>query len=104
MTVWYKNLNGTLCKFKETRESEDIEYTHNTERGVCMFTKSECRAAKVILECSKDGVSVQRSYKNRVYILNEYGEISFELKKDSFPSVGAGETWRLKDIAEGKVK
>ena len=69
-----------------------------------MFTKSECKTAKVLLECSKDGVSVQRSYKNRVYILNEYGEISFELKKDSFPSVGAGETWRLKDIAEGKVK
>lgn len=104
MTVWYKNLNGTLCKFKETKEPEDIKYTHNMKGGVYMFTKSECRAAKVILECSKDGVSVQRSYKNRVYILNEYGEISFELKKDSFPSVGAGETWQLKDIAEGKVK
>lgn len=99
MTVWYKNLNGILCKFPE-----DIKDAYNMERGVCMFTKSECKAAKVILECSKDGVSVQRSYKNRVYILNEYGEISFELKKDSFPSVGAGETWRLKDIAEGKVK
>ena len=99
MTVWYKNLNGILCKFPE-----DIKYAYNVERGICMFTKSECKAAKVLLEYSKDGVSVQRSYKNRVYILNEYGEISFELKKDSFPSVGAGETWRLKDIAELNLK
>lgn len=30
-----------------------------------MFTKSECKAAKVLLEYSKDGISVQRSYKGK---------------------------------------